>query len=216
MQRVDKGEDDHGGCVRQYGIPCFTMPRYTSRKEIPSDLLSNGGSTQGSIAQKLEKAMIQSGYDRAPSYFWTRGGFAIATPLEHVDPDGHPLKGNARWSVRPGLDRGFSLSTYLKALFLGDPGHYRVIVFVVSDVPIVPASKPPSQQEVQDWETTGGDRLPSKLAELPYTTAHKTVALIYEFERRTRSEQASLKINSEVGPETHLDLSGILRSLSGS
>jgi hypothetical protein len=106
------------------------------------------------------------------------------------------------------------LRNYLRALFLADPGYYRVIVFVATDVAFVHAEKGPSEDETQMWLRSGLNSLPTDVGARPYTSHFVCTALIYEFRAARYNEWARLVLPSHLDAYTHLVKSGIWGTLA--
>jgi hypothetical protein len=111
------------------------------------------------------------------------------------------------------LARVASLDEYIKALFNAPPGHYRVIVFVVTDQPFAATGQEPGSQEASAWLAAGALRLPSQIGREPYSSEHYTSALIYEFERNRDTRQATVKTPSDLLGRTHLEKAGLWKAL---
>ena len=87
------------------------------------------------VANELERAFNSAGYVER-SYYAVPQGFAIAARLEMINPDGSPVAEANRWSASIAPPKVFSLSSYLQALLGATPGEYRVVVFIVTAVPV--------------------------------------------------------------------------------
>jgi hypothetical protein len=117
------------------------------------------------------------------SYYTIPGGFAVATRIERIDPTGAPLTAPDRWSLSKVPLRTISMTEWARALFSGQPGYYRVIVFVVTNVPIMQRSAQPTSAEAKYWLLSGMNILPPELSNENMTADYSCTALIYEFER---------------------------------
>ncbi len=106
-----------------------------------------------------------------------------------------------------------SLDEYVKALFNAPPGHYRVIVFVVTKLEFTATAQEPSAREAGDWLAAGLLRLPAQIGREQYTAEYYTSALIYEFVRERDSQQATVKTPSDFLGRTHLEKAGVWRAL---
>jgi hypothetical protein len=117
-----------------------------------------------------------------------------------------------RWraTVRP--PKVFSLTSYLRALFVATPGKYRIIAFIVTSQPFEEGD-PMSIKEIQEWPTKGSHILPRKIGKNLYTANHYCVALIYELEKPDRGNDPSLKKPSDLTALVHLEKSNILNEL---
>lgn len=136
----------------------------------------------GDVEEKLNEALDEGGYYEK-SYYPVPGGFAIVTRLEQIDAAGNPKPEQARWSLSDDLGDDFSLMKYLRKLFTADPGHFRVIVLIVTSKSIELSDQEASREETLRWLDAGWkNNLPADLAERPFTDEHGCIALVYEFE----------------------------------
>ena len=157
--------------------------------------------------------MQVSGYFEK-SYYVVPDGFALATRLEQISQDGVSKAPPARWSAGvPGVEH-FSISDYLRALLTANPGYYRVVVFVVTDVPFTESGPPANMGDAQKWLTGGANVLPVSIASTPFGPNTVCTALIYEFTRSAGKDPALL-LPSPLDAHTHLVKSGLWNALGG-
>jgi len=186
-------------------------PSASAREVLPRTLFH--GSHLVDIDRTLSNALHKNGYAET-SYYAVPSGFALVTRLEQIDIDGRSKSPPGRWSV-DALARmsSFSLKGYINALFIADPGRYRVIVFVVTDVPFRESDTQISKEEALGWLRDGWNVLPSIIGERPFTADVNCTALIYEFEKKGNSTRILLP--SGLGAHAHLIQSGILGAFQG-
>ena len=114
------------------------------------------------------------------------------------------LRGAAGFAP-PEQAEGFSLAGYVRRLFYAPPGHYRQIVFVVSDQRLGPTTAPPTEAELRAITRDGMSALPARYASLPYTPRHVVLALIYEFDKGPRDGDARvIPPQGRLGAAVHL------------
>ena len=124
--------------------------------------------------------------------------------LEHIAADGTRSAGAAGFAP-PGQDEGFSLAGYIRRLFYAPPGHYRQIVFVVSDQRMRQTTAPPTEAQLRAITRDGTSALPGGFGAVPYTPRHVVLALIYEFEKGARDGDAAVvPPQGRLGAEVHL------------
>lgn len=98
-------------------------------------------------------------------------------------------------------------------MFDVEQGHFRVIVFVVTDAPYETGADAPSAEQALGWPGRGAPMLPSALRRKPYTDDAYTAALVYEFESRGRGHEASFKAQSRLTGDAHLRQARLLAAL---
>lgn len=191
----------------------WPVPKPSTRIDIFESFLPATATVQlKDVANKIERAFDAVGYVER-SYYRVPKGFALASRLEQIYPDGSPVEGNARWSVRIPPPMKFSLPDYLKALFAAPQGRYRIIVFVVTSEPVWPGPNPPTREEAEPWVASGLNKLPAVIGNLPYTPDYKTSALVYEFERGPGDEEPVLRFPTDIPGRVHLEKSGLWQAL---
>lgn len=194
------------------GFP-WPPPRYSAFEVFERDSLAPAeGARLGMVAQRFEAAFDAAGYVER-SYYRVPGGFALASRAEQIRADASPYPAPERWSVDAG-GAGKSFADRLRALFNAPPGHYRVIVFVVTDQDFAAAPRAAQEGEALAWVSGGGLRLPSSIAALPFTPTHYASALIYEFERRSEHEPADVRVPSAAPGRVHLEKGGLWQALA--
>ena len=199
-------------------IPPFPWPPPTASatEVLPRDLLEGHSHPRslGDLNAILVSALNKNGYSEK-SYYAVPGGFALATRLEQIKPDGVSKSPPDRWSSDTPQSHGFDLIAYIRALFTANPAFYRVIVFIVTEVPFTqkPGDVSPSQARI--WTTQGGNILPQEIANELYTPRLACTALIYEF-KRDQGEDPKMLLPSHLDAHTHLIKSGLWQALKES
>lgn len=183
-------------------------PAASATVELPAAFLSRAGGqmkTLGDLREELDDALEQCGYmDR--SFYSVPGGFAIATRLEQIKPDGTPMDVPARWAAQlQPLQGKWNLADYVKALFTARVGFYRVIVFVVTSQPFTQGPQPLTSARAAALVGQGADRLPTSMAKKAISDSYGCTALIYEFRQPEMGLAARLDQPSELPGQTHLE-----------
>jgi hypothetical protein len=190
----------------------FPPPRASAFEEIDRKLLvgDNPHPLLSDAAAALTTAFKSCGYGER-SFYPIPNGFALASRLEHMNEDG--TSSDDRWEldVRPVKDH--TIESYLKALFRARPGHYRVIVFILTNVSFEQKSETATSEQANDWAFSGKPALPKEIGEQDYSDDHVCTALIYEF-RRLGEQKATFVKPSEMTGQTHLEKSGLLSALA--
>ena len=195
-------------------IPEFPWPPplASAVATVPRSLIENAGSTTrlADVAARLEGAFYQAGYGEM-SWYRVPEGFAIISRLEQLNSDGTPLQGDDRFSAELARPRG--LKALVTDLFFAREGHYRVIAFVVTPVPIQQSPQRLSRSRAAGLISSGADRLPKDTGSQLFTENHRCTAIIYEFVQRTADHHAEFVSPGTLDGATHLRRSGILNAL---
>lgn len=176
-------------------LPAFPYPppEPTEVARVPDALLAIEPyeTSLDAVGQQLEGALISAGYLELAFLGYGCNGFAIATGIERIEPDGTPFPEPDRFSaaVTPG---GFDLADYVARLFFAPPGYFRQIVFLVTEDFLDDTSEAPTEAELRDYVLTGRASLPAAYTEATYRPETTIYALIYEFEKAEGEEEARL------------------------
>ncbi len=204
-------EPELQGTVPEFPWP---PPRPSTRRLLPRSLLTNAEETTtfGTVAQRLQAALEQSGYLEY-GYYQIPGGFALATRLERIHASGAAYSEPARWALGPPPVSGFDLAAYLRALFDVEQGYFRVIVFAVTDAPYAATGASPTAEEALSWPLDGAPALPDALRDKTLPQGANATSLVYEFETRGRGQDARFRSPSRLSADRHLRQSMILQAL---
>lgn len=191
----------------------FPPPPASANETVPRDLLVGAKEDPQlrDVDLALSAAFRQCSYGEK-SYYAVPNGFAIASRIEQMNADGSP--NDDRWSMDVTPLRKFSVEAYLRALFRARPGHYRVIVFLVTDQPFEQEGPKVTSKQAALWVASGFNKLPRDVGEQPLSEDHSCTALIYEFSRVGGGEPTFVE-PSQVTGELHLQKSGLLAALRG-
>jgi hypothetical protein len=186
-------------------LPTFFPPKATATVELPIKQ-SSGTLTLAHLSDRISKAMDEAGYEHR-SYFWLdkehAPGFAIITHIEQIHADGTPVT-TRRWSFDLPSYEHFSIASFLKAMIKADPGNYRMIALVVSQVAFEEKKEPITQEQVA--VLNAGPKFLARMAdsEVTVTQDYHCIVYVYEFERRTRNDDPVFKDSSDVSASAHL------------
>jgi hypothetical protein len=179
---------------------------------LPENLLE-GRRTIGEVVTAIISALEHNGYVERSFFQTAPGGVALVTRLERINDDGTSLLGTQRWSAGEVIysSSSFSLINLLSGLFFVPAGHYRVIVFILQDLPFSQSSQKVSEAQATAWLFTGFNFLPSSIADRPFAPDGHCTVLVYEFASDGKAVQ---EITSGLTGKQHLEKAGVL-SLSG-
>ncbi|GAK49553.1 hypothetical protein U14_00776 [Candidatus Moduliflexus flocculans] len=197
-------------------IPEFPWPppKASAQATVPTNLLVRSGrpTLLKDVAKRLEDGLLYAGYEEN-SYFYIPRGFALVTRVEQFYPDGRSKEGAKRWADTLPPQTSFSLASYLKALFTAEKGYYRIIVFLVTSVPVRQSSQEISRDDANAWLNRGANMLPPSIGSLQFSKDHTCVALVYEFEQMSRDHEPAFKSPSLILGRMHLQQSRIWEGL---
>lgn len=165
----------------------------------------------GELTDSLEQILKQSGYSKF-KYYNIPTGVAMATQLERINNEGKPFPIPERWDIENlgmSLDN-FDLVRLLRILVGAEPGYYRVLVFVLTDINqvIVFDDAPNSEQEIVNMATDGAIMLPENIREIEFNERFKLTVLVYEMERKRASQEATMH-QSGIKAKDHLEYTNI-------
>jgi hypothetical protein len=94
-----------------------------------------------------------------------------------------------------------------------DPGHYRLIALVASRQPLIEKDTLMTPDQVVIL-----NKGPSWLGDSPWKTVVATtdfhlIAYVYEFERKSRSDDPVLMVSSDLTAEQHLQSTGLYEDI---
>jgi hypothetical protein len=132
----------------------------------------------------------------------------LVTHIEHIQPDGKPVL-DQRWGFDLPRYGPLTLGSLLRALLNADPGRYRLVALVASRQPLIAKDAPMTPDQVVILNEG-----PSWLGDSPWKTVVATtdfhlIAYVYEFERKSRSEEPVLQASSNLTAQQHLQSTGL-------
>ena len=194
-------------------MPVFTLPPPIPSAEVNMEGYFSTCKTLGQVDKMILNALNNTGY-YSKKYYYTEGGYAIVTKMEQFNRDGSSKQGNARWSAKPIRNEDFSIINYIKALFIPEPGFFRVIVFVISPYYYGNNSGNKTDKEgVLGWLENGYTCLPSVIGNIPYNNKVQINGLVYEFKVLESDKKFRFNKLSELDGMTHLQMAKILDNL---
>lgn len=207
-----------------YTVPAFPFPppRATARAALPNLQADRKRpvKTLHDIDEILTSALDRTGYG-SRGYYACPGGFAIATRLEQIFPDGRSMSPPDRFSLSPPLPTVFSLD-YFKGIFIPRQGYFRIIVFLATDQPFPESTNAPTEAEAVKWPEQGTNILPPTIAAAPVRPYLTVTALVYEFRNSTAGNAAKFTLldpdsiardEQLLDARTHLQQAGLWAAL---
>ncbi len=187
----------------------FPPPMATATQTISPNIFQNHH-TFGEVNETIVECIDESGYVSSKrQYYAVPNGYALVTQLEKINEDGSPRLGPERWEAKvKSTFKEFSILDYLKALVVGEEANFRVLVFMITDVPLTQSEEITEMTTAKSWLKKGMNALPDDLAALEFTPRHKVNLLLYEFKQH-ESGKAALLQESRVGIEEQMVNTGI-------
>jgi hypothetical protein len=118
------------------------------------------------------------GYDRL-LYYGIPGGFAVTTPMERFEENGRPAA-SGRF-VEGNLPGWQGVWPYVEEFLWGEGGRFRIFVFAVTNERFTPDTSPPTQTDIDRWQTKGTLALPQSIGAKRASASTRITLLIYEF-----------------------------------
>jgi tetratricopeptide (TPR) repeat protein len=170
-------------------------------------------STVGQVADAIVFALERTGYVER-SFFRTQAdGVALVTRIERINDDGTARAERDRWpAALQNYQTSSDLVGFFKGLFYVDPGRYRIIVFILQDLPFNQSSNRVAGPEARAWLREGANALPREVATRLFGDGNCSV-LIYEF---ASDGTAVRMVESRLTGKQHLEKSGVLATLEKS
>lgn len=205
-----KGEARHGEAPPALTPwpPFAPSARYTLKREW----LAGKNPSWGQAADKVEGALSRAGYDDI-RYYAVPGGFAIATRIERIHPDGASYGTSQRFVPR--IDHlspsNWTLESFIASLVGAPIGHYRCFLFIFSDQPFGYLSGTISADIADRWRGAGLNALSPSLRGQPYGEDMRAEVLIYQFAQVSAGHAPTLA--SGIDAELQLRRARLLEQL---
>ena len=132
----------------------------------------------GYIDAQIRSKLAARGYSQL-LYFRIPGGFGIVTHLERLDSLGKPIT-QGRWSKTKLPVRG-GFFDYIRNLFSGDDGHFRLFAFMVTDQDFQPQSNFATEENLNTWSSLGRPYMSRSLAAIAPSKNTRVWLMTYEF-----------------------------------
>lgn len=209
-EEMDQNADTASALDEASPLFPWPPPLPSTKTEIPASVFKSCGTLED-VYEILSAALQRNGYSDN-SYFLVpasdKNGFALATQLEQIDLDGVPKKDPNRWNTSL-MSNKYVGWEYIAATLLPNPGFFRVIVFIVTDVPFVPKPIKVDQETAQSWLYEGSSGFPEQLKEVGFNNSFKVFALVYEYEQKNAKSDAFLINPSKYNAQAHLSKSHV-------
>lgn len=197
-------------------IPAFPWPppRPSADYHVGNRWVVDGPNSRLSdVAARIEAA-LQIAEFSSWRYWSVPHGFALVTQFEQIASDGTPKRGKDRFLTTPPSPAAMTFLEFVAALAIAPPGRYRIIVFVVTDVPFSQAQAPAAETEARRWLARGLFQLPAAIGELRYDDRYRTTALVYEYVRNPGDVDLKPLAESGATGRTHLEKAHIWSAMT--
>ena len=197
------------------GLPEFKIPapRASAQMVLPRSILPAGSPNLELVGDRLRSQLAAAGYGNL-GYYRVTNGFALATGMERVGPDGRPVQGAKRWATEAtglaSLSSSFTLASLIRSLVNADPGSYRVMIFVVTNRPVTNSTADMKADTAKVLVVNGASDLPEGFSQARFGPDYRVTALIYEFNRTAVGKPAEFSRPSTRTAADQLRLAKIL------
>ncbi|AEV97439.1 hypothetical protein A4D02_32995 [Niastella koreensis] len=186
-------------------LPSFPWPPPAGYRDIlvPFNLFKQESvTTLGGIYNSITAALNSCDHNFEYGLFGgVPNGFALLARMEHVEEDGTPLPGKARWTTTGSSNSG--LLSLFGDIWFEKPGYFRMIAFVVTDdlnwIPNPNSALP---------DVSGGSRFIPRELEKTVITNQQIIALVYTLERKDKGK-FTVWSNGISSARVHLEKAGV-------
>jgi hypothetical protein len=182
-------------------------PRPAHYLPLRGKVPTNG--TLGAVAERLAARLDKLGYEDL-LYYEVDGGFAVTTALERFDETGQSVGGEKRFQ-RGKRGGYYGIPDLLKKVFVGEDGHYRIFVFIVSSEAFPIAEYTAEEADVRRWGREGSLYLAKSIASQPTEKTTTVTLLVYEFTEDKGRSSALMAIPRSISAQQHLHWLGFDR-----
>jgi hypothetical protein len=168
----------------------------------------------GDVEDALSDLINSAGYDWRQFYDYP-GGFAMVTRVEQTRPDWTPMPSPARWAVNVGSIQNWSIGEVIRRFASAPSGYYQVIVFVVTDQPVVSSGQQATYADLTSKLPPGADRLPKGISDRVASNETRCTVLIYEF-RKADGQDAAVIVPGSLDARDHLQRNALWPGLAAS
>ncbi len=160
------------------------------------------------IADLLEVVLHRRDYEYR--YYGIASGFVMLCRMERINDDATSAANPIRWTSSNREPWSiWDPRAILRGLFNAPYGHYRIIAFAVTDVPLSQEGDDITSEQARALMRRGLDRLPSSLAQIAVTPDTRVTALIYEFRSEGFEAVTRLEMPGRHSGRVHLDRAGL-------
>ena len=190
-------------------LPSFPWPPPAGYKDVlvPFNLFKpESVATLGGIYNSITTALNSCDHNFEYGLFGgVPKGFALLARMEHVEQDGTPLPGKARWTTT-GSSNSDLLSLFGDVWF-EKPGYFRVIAFVVTD----DLNRKPNPNSALPDLSFGSRVMPPELGKTTVAN-QQIIAFVYTLQRKDKGKITTWS-NGISSAQVHLEKSGVWTKL---
>jgi hypothetical protein len=149
------------------------------------------------------------------SYYAYKDGFALMTKMEKINTIGQPLDEPDRFEINT-KNKISSMKDFFKALFMGNKGYYRFMLFVVAPEPIeMDKSEHKLSFDKANYLLKGGvEELPDYIANKKINNSLNGKVFIYIFEKTETAETPEFVTFPNINGEKHLKATNLFNFIS--
>jgi hypothetical protein len=185
----------------------FPPPECHTAYEMPIRVFSEC-KILGDVEQKISAALDAENYPYR--FLSVPNGFAVVTQMEQYNENGTIIKDSGtRWVHYPKQET-FSWSiNYFNSLIFPKKGYLRLFVYIITSEVYSSTEEVVSKDQAAAWHNRGVNRLPSQVANIPFSEDYTINLLLYEFEVPESNHRAQQNCPCRYPAKEHLRLSGL-------
>lgn len=196
--------NSRGSKIKELKLPAPTPTEF----EVFDASFFEGIQTMEDLDKTLKASLRKNGY-KGNKYLYVKNGFALITDIEQIDENGNIVSQEGRWDDKIWQDEGFSITSFIKNLFMAQPGYYRCFVFIVTSDSYSYTTQDFTEKVIEEKYEEGTVVLPEVLKSKPFTKRHTVSLNVYEFIKLEHENTIKYNIKSEVSG-SHIDKSKLV------
>ncbi len=202
----DSGRCIRGGCAKHRDGE--RLPRPSSHMQLPESFEPPANSNCDTVARKLQKALNDAGYSEL---YWPTvdNDLVVTTAPERIDDHCAPVSKDRFNTSLPTVPLGLT-SDFLRALFNGRTGRYRMFVIVYADD--APPESDPKYAGLPGVVGRFHTHITRPVCTDRAFVHASAVVLVYEF-LKTEHDMEGTVVPSTCPAESQMRISGIWSSL---
>jgi HEAT repeat protein len=184
-------------------------PKFSDWYVLPRERLGTDQQTLADIHKRISGALSERDY-QGQAIFEIPDGFALVTKVERIYEDGREYPAPDRWTNVKLSPKTWS--EYWGSLWMGRPGHFRLLMFVVTTHKDLQGSNDQlSENDARGLFLQGSRILPNEIGHVSYSN-HQCHVVVYHFEKK--NGVVKVIYDDPLDAMMHLKKSGLSKQLN--